>query len=62
MKHSEQQMVALRLPKAFLKRLDKLAEQMSRPGLSVKRTELLRLAAFEGAAVLENEARKHVRS
>lgn len=54
----DQQMVSIRLPKSLLKRLDKLAEQMSRPGLSVSRTETLRLTIFEGTSVLENEVGK----
>jgi predicted DNA-binding protein len=57
-KQDEQIQTAIRLPKSLLKRLDKLAEHMSRQGMRVTRAEVLRLAAFEGTAVLETEGGK----
>lgn len=41
-----------------MKRLDKLAELMSDPGMPVKRTEVLRRAAFLGLERLEAEQKK----
>ena len=57
-KQDEQIQTAIRLPKSLLKRLDKLAERMSRQGMRVTRAEALRLAAFEGTAVLEAEGKQ----
>ena len=49
---------AIRLPKSFLVRLDKLAEQMSQPGMPVTRAEALRIAAFKGVEELEEKRKK----
>ena len=46
---------AIRLPKALLERVDKLAVQLTRPGLSVMRSDVLRMAAFKGIELLEAE-------
>ena len=46
---------AFRVPPPFLVRVDKVAESMSRPGLNVTRTEVLRMAAFRGLELLEKE-------
>jgi predicted DNA-binding protein len=54
----EQIQTALRLPKSVMKRLDKLAELMSDPGMPVKRTEVLRRSVFMGLERLEAEQKK----
>lgn len=52
---------AIRLPEAFLARLDKIAERMSEPGMQITRAEALRLAAFKGAEQLEADLGKKKR-
>lgn len=49
---------AIRLTESFMNRLDKFAVHMSRPGLRVTRTEVLRIAAIRGLEQLEEERRK----
>lgn len=49
---------AIRLPKSFIVRLDKLAVSMSQPGMPVTRAEALRRAAFLGVETLESEKKK----
>lgn len=49
---------AIRLSGPFIARLDKLAEHMSRPGMRVTRTDVLRAAAHRGVDALEAEAKK----
>ena len=46
---------ALRIPIALVDRIDKLAEEMSKPGLRVTRTEVMRLALFEGVGRMEKK-------
>lgn len=55
---SEMIQTVVRLSKSFIKRLDKLAEQMSQPGLRVTRTGLLRYAVNVGVAKFEAELKK----
>ena len=50
--------VAIRLPQAWLERLDKLAEKMSQPGIQLTRTELHRAALYRGIEQLESEGKK----
>ena len=50
--------IAIRLPDTFLERLDKLAEKLSQPGLSVTRVEALRVAAHKGLEQFESEKKK----
>lgn len=53
-KRAEQIQTAIRLPKSLLKRIDRLAGIMSRPGLGdVTRAEVHRLAVFQGVERLE---------
>lgn len=47
---------AVRVPESWLVRLDRLAEKMSRPGMPVTRTEVLRLAMYRGIEGLERES------
>ena len=54
-KLDEHVQIGFRAPKALVKRLDKLAGQMSEPGREVSRSEALRLAAFKGLEQLEAE-------
>jgi predicted transcriptional regulator len=55
---SEYIQYGVRLTKDFLKRIDKLAEQMSQPGIRITRAEALRVAAHRGAELLEAEKKK----
>ncbi len=57
-KQEQRVQTAIRLPESLLKRLDKLAERMSRPGLTITRAEVLRLAALKGVERLEAEKKK----
>lgn len=57
-KQEEQIQTALRFPASFFDRLDKAAKLMSEPGMSVTRTEVLRLAAFRGLKEIEAEQKK----
>ena len=50
--------IAIRLPDAFLERLDKFAEKLSQPGLRVTRVEALRVAAHKGLEQSEAEKKK----
>jgi len=59
MKQEEQIQTAIRLPKSILKRIDRLAENMSQPGLnSITRAEAHRFALLEGLVKLEAEKGK----
>jgi hypothetical protein len=49
---------AVRVPRALLERIDRLAVAMSQPGLRVTRTDVLRLAATHGVGQLETEQRR----
>lgn len=49
---------AVRLPDSWLERLDKIAERMSQPGITLTRTEALRAAIFRGIEQLEGEGKK----
>lgn len=57
-KQEQQIQTAIRFPKSFLERLDKIADRMSEPGMRVTRVEVLRLAAFRGVEQLEAERMK----
>jgi hypothetical protein len=50
--------VALRLPKDWLRRAEALIESMSRPGIGVSRSDVLRAALAKGLVALEAEAAK----
>lgn len=54
-KPESQVQTALRVPPAFLRRLDEVASRMSGPGFNVTRTEVLRMASFRGLELLEAE-------
>jgi predicted DNA-binding protein len=49
---------AVRVPESWLERLDKLAEKLSQPGITLTRTEVLRLALHHGIEKLESEGKK----
>ncbi len=55
---SESVQTAIRTPKSWLDRLDKIAERLSQPGMRVTRTEALRLATYRGIVELEAEGKK----
>ena len=57
-KQEEHEQTAVRLPKSWLERLDKIADRMSRPGVRVTRTAALRDALHHGIEVLEAEGKK----
>ena len=54
-KQEIQVQTAIRVPESLLDRVDKLAEQLSQPGMRVTRAEVLRLAAYRGVEQLEAE-------
>lgn len=54
----ELQQVAVRLPHPTVERLDRYAEKMSQPGLSVSRSEALRVALHRGLDALEADVAK----
>jgi predicted DNA-binding protein len=58
MKHEDQIQTAIRLPESLFDRLDKLAEQLSRPGMKATRAGVMRLAVFRGVEQLEAEYKK----
>ena len=46
---------AVRLESEVIARLDALVEKMSRPGLRLSRTDIIRMALAEGLPILEKE-------
>lgn len=54
-KQEPQVQAAFRVPRSFLERVDRVAERMSRPGLRLIRTDVLRMASFKGLELLEAE-------
>lgn len=46
---------AVRLETEVITRLDVLVEKMSRPGLRLSRTDIIRMALAEGLPILEKE-------
>jgi predicted DNA-binding protein len=54
-KQETQVPTGIRLPESLIERADALARAMSRPGLTVTRADVLRLAAHKGIAELEVE-------
>ena len=46
---------AVRLENEVIARLDALVEKMSRPGLRLSRTDIIRMALAEGLTILEKE-------
>jgi len=49
---------AIRIPDSWLKRIDKLAGQSSRPGVHITRTAALRDALYRGIEAMEAERKK----
>jgi hypothetical protein len=45
--------IALRMPTSWVERIDRLARQLSRPGIDVSRSEALRAVMIKGLEVLE---------
>jgi predicted DNA-binding protein len=54
-KKETQIQTAIRLPASLLKRIDRLAENMSKTGIRITRAEALRLAAATGVSALETK-------
>lgn len=52
---SDNVQTAIRLPESLLKSVDRIAENMSQPGMIITRVDVLRMAAFRGVAELESE-------
>ncbi len=50
--------MSVRVPESWNERLDKLADKMSQPGITLTRTEVLRLALHHGIEKLESEGKK----
>lgn len=57
-KQEEQIQTAIRLPKSALARADKIAERITQPGRKCTRSDVLRLAIFQGFTTLEAEGKK----
>ena len=55
MAEEDQIQTAVRLPESWFARLDKLAERLSQPGLTLSRTDALRMAIARGMAEMEAE-------
>lgn len=55
---TEMVQTAFKLEVSMLDRMDRLAEQMSQPGLELTRTDMARLALHRGLSVLEAERQK----
>lgn len=49
---------SIRLPEDMIKRVDKIAENMSEPGVRITRGEALRRVAYVGVEQLERGAKK----
>jgi hypothetical protein len=47
--------VAIRIPREWLEKADELAQRISRPGVTMSRTDALRAATAAGFAALEGE-------
>jgi predicted DNA-binding protein len=50
--------IAIRLPKEWLARADKLSDFIAKPGVGVTRSDVLRAALARGLDALEDERRK----
>jgi len=54
----EQVQTAIRIPKSWLQRLDKIAEEMNQPALRILRADALRIALHTGIEALEAKSKK----
>lgn len=52
---SESTQITLRVPDAWLERADALRGKLRAPGITVTRTDVLRIALARGLAAIENE-------
>lgn len=57
-KQEEQIQTAIRIPKSLLRRIDRLAEHMSKEGMLITRADVHRIAIFDGVAGLEAKSKK----
>jgi hypothetical protein len=57
-KQESQVQTGMRVPESWLDRLDRLAKKRSEPGITITRTEMLRLATYRGIVELEAEDKK----
>lgn len=55
---SEVFQTAFRVPNLLLDRVDKIARKMSRPGVRIKRSAVLRMALYRGVNQIESEGSK----
>jgi predicted DNA-binding protein len=53
----EQQQISVMLPVDWVERLDAVAENLSEPGVSLKRADVLRMAIRRGLEALESTGR-----
>ena len=53
--------VAVRLDHKMVARLDNIAKRMSRPGLTISRSDVVRLAIVAGMPIVARERRKKPR-
>lgn len=54
----EKSQLAIRLEAELIKRLDAVAERLSRPGLTVTRTDAVRVALLTGLEAIEREGKR----
>jgi hypothetical protein len=54
----EQVQTAIRVPKSWLARLDKIAEEQNRPDLRLLRSDALRMSILAGIEVYEAKSKK----
>ena len=51
-------MISIRVPQGLLARVDKIAEELSEPGLTITRGEALRRTVYVGTEALEKTGKK----
>jgi predicted DNA-binding protein len=54
----DQAQTAIRMPKSWLERLDKIAADQNRPDLRIMRSDALRMAILAGIEVYEAKGKK----
>lgn len=57
-KEEETVQTAIRVPKSWLDRLDRLAEKTVKPGGTLQRAEMMRQSLYRGIVELETEVKK----
>jgi len=57
-KEEAQVQTAIRIPESWIERIDKIAEQMSKPGMQISRADVHRIGLHRGIVELEKETKK----